>query len=78
VGLIDQKIENGGAETPHFFSLELAADESADSAPALVAGVNVHSGDLCPQCRAERLDYDGMLNLTCAKCGFSPGGGCFS
>jgi hypothetical protein len=44
----------------------------------LVAGIHLRSGDLCPQCRVERLDYDGLLNLICPGCGFTPGGGCFS
>ena len=38
------------------------------------------AGDLCPQCLwAQRppsaLDYDGLLNLTCAHCGFTLCGG---
>ncbi len=70
--------ENGGAETPHFFSLEPAPVETEGSIHALVAGINLRSGDLCPGCGAGRMDYDGMLNLTCPQCGFSPGGGCFS
>jgi hypothetical protein len=77
-GIFLQKIENGGAETPHFFGLETTPDTTADSIHSLVAGINVRSGDLCPHCRAGRLDYDGMLNLTCPECGYSPGGGCFS
>jgi hypothetical protein len=34
-------------------------------------------GDLCPQCRQEHLDYDGLLNLSCAHCGYALGG-CFT
>ncbi len=26
-------------------------------------------GDFCPTCHESRLDYDGMLNLACPKCG---------
>ncbi len=29
----------------------------------------VQVGDLCPTCHEGRLDYDGMLNLACPKCG---------
>jgi len=36
------------------------------------------SGDLCPACQQAKLDYDGMLNLTCARCGYVAGGGCFT
>jgi uncharacterized protein (DUF983 family) len=37
----------------------------------------LRSGDLCPSCRAGRLDYDGMLNLSCPVCGYAVGG-CFT
>jgi hypothetical protein len=29
------------------------------------------SGDICPCCREARLDYDGLLNLRCPKCGYA-------
>jgi hypothetical protein len=32
------------------------------------------AGDLCPRCHESYLDYDGLLNLTCHRCGFSLGG----
>jgi uncharacterized protein (DUF983 family) len=73
-----QKEENGGAETPHFFDLEPLSGANSGPAHPLIAGIHLRSGDLCPNCRAGRLDYDGLLNLTCPQCGFSPGGGCFS
>jgi hypothetical protein len=78
---------------PHFFALPPAGDAAqpgeAFAKPlavspalaitaALVAGVHLRSGDLCPQCQGGPLDYDGLLNLTCARCGYTPGGGCFS
>lgn len=37
----------------------------------------LRSGDLCPNCRAARLDYDGLLNLACPQCRYTLGG-CFS
>lgn len=37
----------------------------------------VRAGDLCPKCKEERLDYDGLLNLTCPNCGYALGG-CFT
>ena len=43
--------------------------------PAAVQGLRC--GDLCPQCHAAQLDYDGLLNLACLKCGYSLGG-CFT
>ena len=35
-------------------------------------------GSLCPQCQDGQLDYDGTLNLSCQRCGYtlSGGGGC--
>ena len=37
----------------------------------------LRSGDLCPKCREGRMDYDGLLNLACQKCGYARGG-CFT
>ena len=37
----------------------------------------LRAGDLCPKCREGRLDYDGLLNLACPKCGYALGG-CFT
>lgn len=35
------------------------------------------AGKLCPVCGEAEIDYDGMLNLVCPKCGFYEGG-CFT
>lgn len=32
-------------------------------------------GDPCPKCQAGRLDYDGVLNLACDRCGYALNGG---
>jgi hypothetical protein len=45
------------------------------SQPAV--GQELRCGDLCPQCHAARLDYDGLLNLACPHCRYSLGG-CFT
>ena len=37
----------------------------------------LRSGDLCPKCREGRMDYDGLLNLSCQTCGYARGG-CFT
>ena len=37
----------------------------------------LHAGDLCPGCGRGRLDYDGLLNLSCSRCGYTLGG-CFT
>lgn len=39
--------------------------------------IELRPGDLCPRCWEERLDYDGLLNLGCPKCGFKLAG-CFT
>jgi hypothetical protein len=31
-------------------------------------------GDTCPNCQIDRLDYDGLLNLSCPTCRYSLGG----
>ena len=38
---------------------------------------NPKAGDRCPRCKAGKLDYDGLLNLVCQKCGYTLAG-CFS
>lgn len=35
------------------------------------------SGDICPRCRKGKLDYDGLLNLSCQECGYTLAG-CFT
>jgi uncharacterized protein (DUF983 family) len=39
--------------------------------------VEPRPGDKCPQCKEGTLDYDGMLNLSCERCGYSIAG-CFT
>lgn len=39
--------------------------------------IELRSGDQCPSCRSEYMDYDGLLNLTCPSCGYTLGG-CFT
>ena len=36
--------------------------------------IRLRAGDLCPTCQSERLDYDGLINLSCPKCGVAIGG----
>jgi len=36
----------------------------------------LRAGELCPLCKEERLDYDGLLNLSCPRCGVAVAG-CF-
>lgn len=39
----------------------------------------LRADDVCPACRAGRMDYDGLLNLVCDRCGAHGGvGGCFT
>lgn len=60
--------------------------DEKDELPKLVLDVSLdqavkkilRAGDLCPVCQKEKLDYDGMLNLSCSHCGFVLGGSCFS
>jgi uncharacterized protein (DUF983 family) len=41
------------------------------------AGKALGVGNLCPHCQEGCLDYDGLLNLACSRCGFALGG-CFT
>jgi uncharacterized protein (DUF983 family) len=50
--------------------------EYASPAPVNIS-LEARVGDLCPQCEEGRLDYDGLLNLACPKCGYALGG-CFT
>ncbi|HBX69360.1 MAG TPA: hypothetical protein DEH25_08235 [Chloroflexi bacterium] len=38
---------------------------------------NPKVGALCPICQSAKMDYDGMLNLSCLQCGYSLAG-CFT
>ncbi len=35
----------------------------------------LRSGDTCPRCQTGKMEYDGLLNLTCTQCGYTIGGG---
>ena len=39
--------------------------------------IELRSGDQCPSCQQDTLDYDGLLNLTCPSCGYAVSG-CFT
>ncbi|HMN60413.1 MAG TPA: hypothetical protein PJ988_08620 [Anaerolinea sp.] len=58
--------------------------EVSKAAPVFVGVVLVEEkprrnrqGDVCPRCGKARLDYDGLLNLSCPVCHFMEGG-CFT
>jgi uncharacterized protein (DUF983 family) len=36
---------------------------------------HLRSGDTCPRCQTGKMEYDGLLNLTCIQCGYIIGGG---
>ncbi len=59
------QLEAPGEETP---------DRERDASPERVEW---RPGVVCPACRADRLDYDGLLNLSCPSCGYTLGG-CFT
>jgi len=40
--------------------------------------VELRAGDPCPNCKRARLDYNGLLNLTCPSCGDAFGSGWFT
>jgi hypothetical protein len=64
-----------GTHTPISLALDL---EEVQALPAQhKPSKRLRAGDLCPQCMTERMDYDGLLNLSCPKCRFALGG-CFT
>lgn len=57
--------------------------EQAETGEGQAAGAaeiqRLRAGDVCPVCRVGRMDYDGLLNLVCERCGAHGGvGGCFT
>jgi hypothetical protein len=64
--------ESQELEKPVWLLQETLLEERSDK-PAS----KLHAGDLCPKCHEEKLDYDGLLNLTCPSCGYTLGG-CFT
>jgi hypothetical protein len=75
-------MQNIQEEQPHipleiFFSPEDETFKSEHSEEAKRASPRLRAGYLCPKCNSERLDYDGLLNLVCPKCGLVSGG-CFT
>ncbi|MEW5872957.1 MAG: hypothetical protein AB1894_27100 [Chloroflexota bacterium] len=61
------------AEQPPIESLSLEG-----VGPAQQEHLPLRAGDLCPSCQVERLDYDGLLNLTCPRCGGNFSSGCYT
>lgn len=43
---------------------------------SLTPNVSLRPGMLCPRCGKGRVDYDGLLNLVCPKCGLTEAGAC--
>jgi len=64
-------------EKPPLRLLPVPSDNLVDQEQDRIAPAKLRAGDLCPQCKQERLDYDGLLNLSCPKCGYAVGG-CFT
>lgn len=56
---------------------EIAKLSGVDNTEYLKSDVKWHTGDICPQCQIGRIDYDGMLNLSCPECDYSLSG-CFT
>jgi uncharacterized protein (DUF983 family) len=47
-------------------------------APPAIEHVFIRRGSTCPHCNEGKLDYNGLLELECDKCGYSlsSGAGC--
>lgn len=59
------------------FQLELETEGVGTPQPGDKPARRLRAGDLCPNCKSERLDYDGLLNLACPNCGYALNG-CFT
>ena len=57
------------------FEMSINHEFQVDAPPLKVE--NPQAGDLCPNCQSAKIDYDGLLNLSCPKCGFALAG-CFT
>ncbi len=66
-------LESDNFPPPSFSGLQTVGGENQ-----LAAAVReLRQGTLCPQCGQNKLDYDGLLNLSCSRCGYSLAG-CFT
>jgi hypothetical protein len=71
-------MENEPTKQAHSEShLEFKLESQPAPNSEIEPGRRLRAGDLCPICHSERLDYDGLLNLACPKCGYALSG-CFT
>lgn len=56
------------------FALPACPDGSLPAGTAGKKEKPPRAGEVCPQCKTGRLDYDGLLNLVCPGCGYALGG----
>lgn len=56
--------------------IQIKPDDESEQPPKLKS-FRLRAGDICPICQVELLDYDGLLNLSCTKCG-PAAVGCFT
>ena len=68
-------LEHNAYRLPQALELTLPADETQMQAGT--ESKELRAGDLCPNCSTGRLDYDGLLNLSCPQCGHALAG-CFT
>ncbi len=69
--------DNQEKSSARLIELSLTQEQSEVAYCSLEERKNVryHAGDLCPMCKSARLEYDGLLNLVCPKCGTISVGG---
>jgi hypothetical protein len=71
-------MESGWLEDKRAFEVPVSPLHSPDVSPDISVEKPPHVGEPCPRCKVGRLDYDGLLNLSCPHCGYSLGGGGFT
>jgi uncharacterized protein (DUF983 family) len=57
-----------------FMSSASADRHPENQGKAEINNCDLIPGSLCPKCGQDKLDYNGLLNLACPKCGFEQGG----
>ena len=60
---------------PSAFAISLNLEFQVGPLPGQVAIPK--AGEICPKCDAAKIDYDGLLNLSCPECGYTLAG-CFT
>ena len=68
----DTQIPDTALKPLSAYEISLIKDTSVFDPPK--GSINPKAGDICPQCQIAKIEYDGMLNLSCPDCGYTLAG----